>query len=1335
MLKPPPRFNPEQAVSMTLIPVFICAIFSRVCLAKTNRGDPLRGCLLAAVLSCVLLSSGSAAGPADAPIASFVHLSDDEGLAHSDVRAITQDYEGYIWFGLRLGGLTRYDGYELKVYQHDPLDPDSIGNKIIWSLLVDRHGVLWIGTEGGLDRYDRASDTFVHYRHDAARPDSIANNVVTCLFEDSSGKIWAGTRQGLCRLDDPAHGTFTTFRRPQVVAGSTVKDTFRSITEDTATGLLWLGATDGLAAFDPRTGAFASYINDPADPTSISRNAVNKVLRDERGVFWALTEHGLNSFQPTFDRVPAHSVQQPRLSFTRFMQPESSVSPGVNFVRDGLVDRKHRLWLGTRWGVYLFDRETGGFTGYIRDPANPTSLSDDMVQAIFEDNAGSIWVGTYAGGANRLQSEAKPFRTHRHLPNNPQSVSDDRIAGLALDSQGGIWASTINGLNRYDGARWTRFTHDPADPSSLPSNDLATVAAAPNGDVLIGSNYIGLIRFDQHRFYTHPFSPSNIPAPDGGHPFTGHQVHTILPDARGGAWIGARAYGLDYYKDGQFRHYNPHEAESGKPAQPTNNAIVGLYTPNGDLWFATEMNGLVRFQPDQQRFTTYRPPLSPPAAPLSLHCIADGGAGLIWLGSADGLLKFDTATEHFVRQYTQADGLPNAAIMTIVPDRRGHLWLGTANGLVDFNPATEKSRSYEKPDGLPSNVFAQRSGVLGADGHVYLGTRAGIVEFAPETLRDNPVPPRVVLTEFRWLGPPPAGSNRNGAASLPNLGESIRIPAGQPGFSLKYSALDFTAPAKNRYRHRLENWDQSWTESTARERVATYTSLPPGEYTFRVQASNADQVWNRQGATVRIIVEPHYWQTIWFRIGLAGTGLGLIMAGLRWRLRVAREHNTRLEQLVSRRTAQLQEEMAVRERAEAGLRQSHAELESRVQSRTAELARTNASLQSEIAERKNIEDQLRQSQKMEAIGQLAGGVAHDFNNLLTVILGQSQMLSGSDLSATERDAAVRDIKEAAQRATNLTRQLLVLSRHQALAPVAIDINHLVSGVSKLLRHLIGEHIELETQLSTAPLGVLADTGMIEQVLLNLAVNARDAMPRGGRLVIATSAVTIDPNHPRASNRSHASGDFARLSVSDTGDGIPSHILPQIFEPFFTTKESGKGTGLGLAITQGIVQKHGGWIEVESSPGQGTIFHVFLPCHALSADAMAAPSNTRPQSGHDSMVLVVEDEMAVRTLVFRLLTRQGYRVIEASSGTEALARWAEHRDQITILLTDIVMPGHPDGHELVALLRAQRPDLRIITMSGYDPSDVARDSALAYPHVRKPFTADDLLKVIDATLKK
>ncbi len=1258
---------------------------------------------------------------------SFVQVGEEEGLADSDVRVITQDQQGFIWLGLRLGGLARFDGYDLKIYQHDPSDPTSLGNRVIWSVLVDRGGTLWVGTEGGLDRFDRSTDSFIHHRANPEDPRALPHPVIVCLFQDSAGRVWVGSRGGLSRLDDAAQGLFTTFRRPQVVTGSAANDTIRSITEDPETGLLWLGTSDGLAAFDPRTGAFATYVHRRDDPESLSRNSVNKVLRDENGTFWALTEYGLNSFHPSLTAVPEHTSQPPRITFRRHFATDHRSNPGGNFFREGLVDRNGQFWLATRGGLHVLDRAAGTFTTHRRS-AEPNGLSDDILQAVFEDHMGNLWFGTLSGGANVIRAHAKPFRSHQYQPDNYRSLSEDRVTGLALDPSGRLWVATRNGLNFFDGRTWKRFQQDTDDPETLPTDDLASVAVAANGDVWIGTTYHGVYRYDGRRFHSYE-SPASIgPVPAGRHAFTGSQVNSLLPDGRGGMWVAARAYGIDHYTDGAFQHYPPRGAGAG--SWPTNNAVLGVYQPDGSLWFVTEFHGLVHLGNDGETFTVHAVPPEMSSGAPALQCITAGDRNTLWIGGADGLLEFDTHSQRFVRRYGRAAGIGDA-VVSIVRDRSGRLWLGTANGLLRFDPDTTAVRRYDRHDGLPSNVFSPAAAELGPDGRLYFGTRSGVLEFDPEQLPENTVPPRVVLTELRWLG-----GARRGSSSAGDVGEEIEVSPGQPGFSLKFSALDFTAPEKNQFRHKLEGWDTDWVPSNADTRSATYTALPPGKYVFRVLASNADGVWNTEGASVRIHVLPRLWQTASFRIIAAGILVGLVASGLHWRLRGVRRQNLRLEAEVSQRTQQLQREVQVRQQAESALRESHAQLERRVQERTAELAQSNASLQAEIAERKHVEAQLRQSQKMEAIGQLAGGVAHDFNNLLTVILGQIDLMENVEMSPEERAAAIHDITAAAQRASNLTRQLLVFSRQQTLNPTALDLNHVVTDVCKLLTHVIGERIKLEKRLHQEPLGTRADPGMLEQVLLNLALNARDAMPRGGQLTITTGLATLQEKDIRGTTAARP-GVYSVVSVSDSGTGIAENILPQIFEPFFTTKESGKGTGLGLAISLGIVQKHGGWMDVETQVGRGTTFYVYLPTITLpKVQTGPAARPPRPKQG-DTTVLLVEDEQAVRHVVKTVLTRQGYQVIEAGSAAEALSAWSERREAIALLLTDIVMPGLMDGHELAARLSAEKPDVKVITMSGYDPNEVSQPAAKgkARPHLRKPFTADALLQTVESILRR
>lgn len=1269
----------------------------------------------------VLLALTPAARSSQVPIDSFVRLDADDRLINADIRVIAQDPDGFIWLGTRIRGLLRYDGYEVRSYDLNGGHGRAPGPQIILSLLIDREGTLWAGTESGLARIDRRTGAVTLFRRDPKQPDSLPNDTVVSIYEAKDGTLWLGTRGGLCRVDDRLAGKFTNFQRPPVIEGSGNKDTIRSVIEDPKTGLLWLGASDGLAAFDRHTSAFATFINDPADPSSIVSNSVNKVVIGPDGVFWALTETGLSTFVPTLRDVPQHSVQQPRITFRNQVQPYDPDIPGRNYIRDGIVDRRSRIWLATRGGLVVVDPATGAFYDYRRRHGDPTSLSDDLVHTVFEDRAGNIWVGTFAGGVCRLRSETKPFRVDRYLPTEPRSLSDDRISGLALDPVGRLWASTSNGLCRLDRDGWTRFLNSPDDPDSIPSNDLSAVAVTPKGELWMATQFSGVIRFDGQHFAKLP--STNMPAGAGSYPFTGTRIEALLADSRGGVWVGARGYGLDYFSGNSFHHYPP------AAGYPTFNAIPCLETEGGLVWFATERSGLVRFDPATEAFSSFLPStVTQDRSSNNLQCVSRGQDGLLWVGGAGGLLSFDPHTRTFLRHYTSADGLPNNVVVSVVPDRRGHVWIGTAGGLSDFTPRTGSFRNYDMNDGLPSNVFSPWSAVAGTDGRLYFGTRGGILSFVPESIRDDLAPPPVVITELRWLGE----DRSTHFGTHPNwpYGSTLNVAPRQLGFSLKFAALDFAAPDKSVYRYQLQGWDSSWVSASARERTATYTALPPGRYIFRVQAANADGIWNERGVSLPIIIAPNLWETEWFRVGALIAAVAAMGAGLHWQLGSIRRRNALLEELVAQRTAELKEEIAGREQVAAALREAKAQLEARVAVRTAELASTNRSLESEIAERRMIEAQLQQSQKMEAIGQLAGGIAHDFNNLLTVIIGQSELLGMDELPKERQFEAVRDIKAAANRAAKLTRQLLVFSRREPAHLAVIDANVVVGSAIELLGRLIGANIKLETSLAPPPVPVCADGSMLEQVLLNFSLNARDAMPDGGKIVLTTSTATLAQPDPGRSPNALA-GHYACIEVRDDGCGIPPESLPMIFEPFFTTKARGKGTGLGLAISFRVIQQHRGWIEVESTVGKGSVFRVWLPLHPGAVSPPEAVAVRPPSKAiHTGTVLVVEDENEVRLLATHVLERSGFRVIPANSGAVALELWAIHQHEITFLLTDLVMPGSPNGRDLARELREQKPDLMVVTMSGYDPTPTEQLANVV--HLRKPFTVPELIEAVAGT---
>ncbi len=362
----------------------------------------------------------------------------------------------------------------------------------------------------------------------------------------------------------------------------------------------------------------------------------------------------------------------------------------------------------------------------------------------------------------------------------------------------------------------------------------------------------------------------------------------------------------------------------------------------------------------------------------------------------------------------------------------------------------------------------------------------------------------------------------------------------------------------------------------------------------------------------------------------------------------------------------------------------------------------------DVTNRKSLEESLRQAQKMEAIGRLSGGIAHDFNNILTVILGNVAILETEELTKDIADS-VKEIQKAGERAANLTRQLLLFARRQPMQMAVVDINRSVELTVKMIGRILGEDIQLTFRPGAQNLSIRADAGMLDQVLMNLAVNARDAMPKGGRLTIETERRELDAESAEAV--AAKPGLYVVLSVSDTGTGIPADIMPKIFDPFFSTKDVGKGTGLGLATVFGIVQQHGGYVRVYSEPGHGATFRVYFPevADPLDQARPAAPPPAVP--GGSETLLIVEDETAISDIISRYLKRLGYDVLTAGTGSDALKVWDEHNGRIDLVITDIVMPGGMDGIELSGHLIERNPEIPVIFSSGYSDLIAAGDFPL------------------------
>ncbi len=458
-------------------------------------------------------------------------------------------------------------------------------------------------------------------------------------------------------------------------------------------------------------------------------------------------------------------------------------------------------------------------------------------------------------------------------------------------------------------------------------------------------------------------------------------------------------------------------------------------------------------------------------------------------------------------------------------------------------------------------------------------------------------------------------------------------------------------------------------------------------------------------------------------------GIGLMMTALLTGLVYLAQTSRRRARQIADVNAELNDQVVVRKEAEEALRRAHDTLEIRVQERTADLAAANIALQEQIAERERLENQLLQSQKLESVGRLAGGVAHDFNNLLTIIFGYAELAIDTLPPEDRARPHIHQVQQAAERASNLTRQLLAFARRQVIQPQLVDLNTLILNLDPMLRRLIGENIELSVLPAADRAVVLADPGQLEQIVLNLVVNSRDAMPRGGRIIVETADRTVYSEETHRHERLPA-GDYALLVVKDTGFGMDTEIQEHIFEPFFTTKEIGKGTGLGLATCYGIVKQAKGHILLDSAPGKGAAFTIYLPRAAETPDATADLEARQSDQDGTETIMLVEDEAAVRALASHTLRARGYTVLEASHGEEALRSLQTYAGEIALLVTDVIMP-QMGGQELARKIQPTRPNLRVLYTSGYAESMAIHHAkpGIEAPFLSKPFTPEELTRKV------
>lgn len=1135
--------------------------------------------------------------------------------------------------------------------------PDSSVTAIIQSL----DGYLLFGTHRGIVRFDGVR--FAVF--DRQNTPAITVDSIDALCSDSTGTLWVGTSSGLHRFEGGRLG-------PKSLGTTIAARPVQSLVEDPAGGI-WFGTADG-GAGHVRDGQVTTLTTSEG----LSSDMVRAVEIDHDGNVWIGTyDGGLNRYSDgavtvftTRQGLPSNNVQTifEDRSGTLWIGTDGGLSRlrdgaittytekdglTVNSVRDIAEDRDGNLWIATFGGLSRLS--DGRFTSF----TSRTGLTNDVVLSVFEDREGNLWIGTEGGGLNRLTDGMLTTYT------TSDGLSNDLVCPMLEDRSGNLWIGTYGGgLNRLrDGAVTVYSTKD-----GLSSDNLNALYEDRNGALWVGTIGGGVNRFDGRRF-------TALTTRDG---LANDNVHAISEDADGTLWIGTDR-GISKLSGATFANLSSRDGLSD------DNIRALLPEPDGSMWVGTN-RGLNHVTRDG--ITVYRTVDGLPSDVI--WSINRDRAGTIWIGTAGGLGRLANGR---LTGYTTDQGLFDTEVFQVLEDDSGNLWMSCARGIyraskVQLEDVARGAASrftcvaYGRADGMRSEVcthFFQPAGCRTADGHLWFPTTKGAVRVDTTRFVAKSDPPPVVIEDVIVDG------------ETLDLTQVAELAPGKERFEFRYTGLNFFAPETIRFRFRLEGFDADWVDTGTR-RVASYTNLPPGEYTFRVIASIGDGAWTETGASYRFVYRASPWRTHWAFALYALLGLGLVYGAVRLRLRALERRNEALEAKITERTAQLAEK--VREVTES--------------------------------EERAHESELRALDASRAKSTFLSGVSHELRTPLTTILGFVQLIARDTTLSESHQKRLAIVLRSGDHLLALINDVLSLAKIEAgqmsLNEKTFDLHYLLQNLEDMHRaHRRRNDVDVVFERDqSVPQFVVGDEGKLRQILINLIGNATKFTERG--------RVTI---------RARWKDGRASFEVADTGSGIADDELQTVFETFVQT-ESGRrakeGTGLGLAICRNFVRMMGGDIEVESQLGQGSTFRfeIDLPEASEVAEEAETRHVARLAPGQEHFrILVVDDDVETRALFGDLLRSAGYEVHEAADGKSGVAAWLTLRPNLVCM--DIRMPVM-DGYAATRRIREleggqKRTIILALSASAFTHERDAILAAGCDDFISKPFHDAHVLETI------
>ena len=1241
---------------------------------------------------------------------SFRHLTVENGLSNNDVNTLIQDRNGFIWFGTE-DGLNRYDGYNFKVYRHDPSDSNSLSNNSIWAMLEDKEGNIWIGAKDGkVNIFNPITEKVIRISPQPILKDW---NSITALYEDNTGNIWIGTRSTGVYKYNPESKDFSHWNYDTLSSNSLSHFSIRSIVQDQQ-GSIIIGTYKGLNRIDPNSleKEIKKFYFKPDDPNSLSSSQIYNLTKSTLTpeLIWIGTPTGLNEFDSAKD------------SFKRIKIPNKEnlqFGEGASTVIEEVIKDEKILWTDTYSGLLRINLTTGSYHRFVENPNDPNSITNNQINKIIKDPSGVIWIATengvsfYSPKSTRFNS---PFNEKAQLFLNASKLKSNLRAAVQ-DKNKNVWLGFSDGLLTVVNSPVVNLTKSNFQLDQLNVWCLSTDLA---NTLWIGTYGQGLKQYDlksgKHNDLELIYKKTN----EKTVPF----IKSLFNDSKNNLWIGYWGSGLGFYdpSNGTSKVWR---SETDNPASLNFQDIWSITEDRlGRIWLGTPGGGFnlvkdiendifkywVHSEDDANSISSNS--VFSVCAAKSYNKIVDSTLTVLWVGTNNGLNKFSINNRSMdpydfsvdIKHFAKNDGLPDNNVNSVLEDDNGNLWIGTSAGISFFDVNKESFINFSRKDGLNGITMNPNAALKLDDGLMIFGSTDGLNIVNPVEINFSEYKPNIVITDFQLFNRSLIIGDNSPLKKSLIYTEEIVLSHDQDVFSFEFAALDFNSPRSIKYAYKMEGFDIDWIITNDR-RFATYTNLDPGTYYFKVKSTNSDGVWNSEVASIRLVINPPWWATLW----AYGLYTILIIIGL----------------------------FAIRR---------------------FEMNRTK--LRNELRLREFEADQFSKLEEMKSI--FFANLSHEFRTPLTLIKGPVELLKNRITGRSEQEQ-IDIIERNSEKLKELIDQLLELSQLEnasvTLKAQQEDLIKILKGFvysfeSLALQKNITVKFESECDLKS----VWIDRDKFEKIINNLLSNAFKFTPSGGTVCVTVKTILSDEK------------EYSEVIISDTGIGIPEDKLKSIFDRFFqaddTTQRSYGGSGIGLSLAKELIDLHKWNITVESENGKGTTFKVIIPLaedylddsemlsgesiNKISADNRNKSAATKIRDQIDglnnskiekisqeskSSILIVEDSDDLRKYLSSLLIND-YVISEAANGEEGVKTANEILPDL--IISDVMMPSM-DGLEFCRQIKSEwkTSDIPIIllTAKASFESKIEGLETGADDYLTKPFDSRELFVRIKNLLEQ